>query len=103
VSSAVATRILNIAHRHVLHTPDNRTKQGTQNSESIALRRLSQKSFSERYTEVSAQFEAEALRLAPVGQVTLLNEEKKPARATATNCLRSDPCQGSYGPLALTG
>jgi hypothetical protein len=68
-----------------------------------SLRRLSQKSFSERYTEVSAQFEAEALRLAPVGQVTLLNEEKKPARATATNCLRSDPCQGSYGPLALTG
>jgi hypothetical protein len=31
------------------------------------LRRLSQKSFSEGYNEVSARFEAEALRLAPVG------------------------------------
>jgi ribulose-5-phosphate 4-epimerase/fuculose-1-phosphate aldolase len=36
------------------------------------------------YTEVNARLEAEALRLAPIGQVTFLNDEEV-ARATATN------------------
>src|SRR5271165_4691336 len=36
------------------------------------------------YTEVNARLEAEALRLAPLGQVTFLNDEEA-AKATATN------------------
>ena len=36
------------------------------------------------YTEVNARLEAEALRLAPIGQVTFLNDEEA-AKATATN------------------
>ena len=36
------------------------------------------------YTEVNARLEAEALRLAPLGQVTFLNDEEA-ANATATN------------------
>ena len=36
------------------------------------------------YTEVNVRLEAEALRLAPLGQVTFLNDEEA-AKATSTN------------------
>ena len=67
-----------------MYLPRRQSKKGAHFQSQPPAEMTGASAFRAVYTEVNARLEAEALRLAPLGQVTFLNDEEA-AKATSTN------------------